>query len=62
MSLNRRFTVKNKISVGAVKYFGRKRTTFTKEQGNKRVDHVIDMETRMYGLAKKKLLSLALTR
>lgn len=59
MSLKRRAKAKNKIAVGAVKYLGGKRTVFTKEQENELVDHIKDMETRMYGLTKKELLSLA---
>jgi hypothetical protein len=59
MSLKRRAKAKNKIAVGAIKYLGGKKPVFTIEQENEIVDHIKDMETRMYGLTKKELLSLA---
>ena len=59
MSLKRRAKEKNKVAVGTSKYLGGKRTVFTPEQELELIEHIKDMETRMYGLTKKDVMCLA---
>ena len=59
MSLKRRTKGKNKVAVGAIKYLGGKKTVFTAGQEIELVQHIKDMETRMYGLTRQDVVSLA---
>lgn len=59
MSLKRRSTGKNKYAVDAVKVLGSLKPVFTPEQERELVSHIKDMESRMYGLTKQDVLSLA---
>lgn len=59
MTLKRRAKGKNKFAVDAVKALGSKKTVFTPEQERELVEHIKDMESRMYGLTKQDVLSLA---
>ncbi|XP_060804467.1 tigger transposable element-derived protein 6-like [Amyelois transitella] len=59
MSLKRRAKGKNKVAVGAVKTLGSKQTVFSPDQEKELIQHITDMESRMYGLTKQDVLSLA---
>lgn len=59
MTLKRRVKGKNKVAVDAIKYLGGKKTVFTADQEIDLVNHIKDMETRMYGLTRQDVLSLA---
>lgn len=53
MSLKRHCKGTNKLAVNSVKKLGRKILVFTNKQGEELVAHILDMESRMYGLATK---------
>lgn len=58
MTLKRRAKGKNKIAVEHHKVLGNKTTVFSKEQ-EELINHIIDMEERMYGLTIRDVLTLA---
>lgn len=59
MSLKRRCKGTNKLAVNAIKKLGSKRPVFTVEQEEELVAHILDMESRMYGLTTKDVRSIA---
>ncbi|XP_015435159.1 PREDICTED: uncharacterized protein LOC107190790 [Dufourea novaeangliae] len=59
MTLKRRAKGKNIHAIGSIKLLGSKRTVFTQEQEHELVQHIQDMESRMYGLTTRDILSLA---
>lgn len=58
-TLKRRAKGKNKIAVEHHKVLGSKTTVFSKEQEEELINHIIDMEERMYGLTIRDVLTLA---
>ncbi|MGL5029183.1 MAG: hypothetical protein ACRC6C_03670, partial [Wolbachia pipientis] len=59
MSLKRRCKGKNVFAVNEVKALGSKRCIFSIEEENEIVTHILDMESRMYGLSTCDVRSLA---
>ncbi|KAK9728861.1 DDE superfamily endonuclease [Popillia japonica] len=59
MSLKRRVKNKNKFATGSIKHLGSMTTTFTADQENELINHVLDFEIRMYGLTAIDLRRLA---
>ncbi|KAB0805315.1 hypothetical protein PPYR_02285 [Photinus pyralis] len=59
MSLKRRAKNKNVIAKDSIKHLGGKTTTFTNDQENELIRHILDLESRMYGLTTTDLRRLA---
>lgn len=59
MALKRRHKGKNTFAVSDVKTLGSKKCVFSEEQEEELVAHIVDMESRMYGLTNMDVRSLA---
>lgn len=59
MSLKRRCKGSNKLAVNELKKLGSKTPVFTEAQEEELVAHILDMESRMYGLTTKDVRSIA---